>query len=198
MTLAARVKRSKIRIVTAIGPEGSRVEETTKLLARTLGIERISIPEMLQGAAKTAAKQVSEPLAETLTAGRSAPTDLMQFLLNKAIGAYLDTNPTKGSHILLSSFPQNLDQALTFSTCIGEPAVFLSFEGEADQFETAAREEAKKAGTPEATVERRMRRFKEESMPVIAHYNKFSKVSVIRDRGDLKGVLEAVVSCAQL
>uniref|UniRef100_A0A7S4DEB2 Nucleoside diphosphate kinase-like domain-containing protein n=2 Tax=Lotharella globosa TaxID=91324 RepID=A0A7S4DEB2_9EUKA len=197
-TLAARVKCSKVRIIAVLGPEGSRVEETTKQLARKHGVERISIPEMLQGAAKTAAKQVSEPLAEALAAGRSAPTDLMQYLLNNAIGAYLDTNPRKESPILLSSFPQNLDQALTFSACIGEPAVFLSFEGEAEEFESAAREEAKKAGTPEGTVERRLRRFKEEGMPVIAHYKKFSKVCTIRDRGDIEGVLEAVVAHAEL
>ncbi|GAB5362733.1 hypothetical protein AAMO2058_000823400, partial [Amorphochlora amoebiformis] len=192
LTLPASIKRSKVRVVTILGPEGARTEKLARELAEDIGLEHISVPRMLKAASKTAARHIADPIRDSLMAGRASPANPVQFLLNKAIGAFLDSEPSEGSVILLSSFPHTLDQALKFTEDVGEPTLILSLEGDVEQFEAMAASGAEKEGISEQVVKRRALRFKEETRPVIEHYRKFGKVHSIRDRGDMGSVLEAV------
>lgn len=190
MTLPARIKRSKIRVVCAVGPEGSRTEQCARSLSEERDYEHISFPRMMKALSVNSSADVTRTIKDCVNAGRACPTDVSQYHLNKAITAYLDTQPATGSTILISGFPENLDQALSFASNAGEPSVFLSFEGDEEGFLAAANAEAKEANVSEAIVTRRVQRFKDETKPVVEHYKKFSKVKSIKDRGDVAGVLD--------
>eukprot|EP00466_Bigelowiella_natans_P016565 jgi/Bigna1/87358/estExt_fgenesh1_pg.C_190151 len=166
MTLPARIKRSKIRVVCAVGPEGSRTEQCARSLSEERDYEHISFPRMMKALSVNSTADVTRTIKDCVNAGRACPTDVSQYHLNKAITAYLDTQPATGSTILISGFPENLDQALSFASNAGEPSVFLSFEGDEEGFLAAANAEAKEANVSEAIVTRRVQRFKDETKPV--------------------------------
>jgi len=191
LTLKAKIKAKKVRIVSALGPEGSRTEAVAKKICEDMGYEHISFSRMVKAAANKGDMQLSNMMQAALSRGSSCPANAAIIMLSKAIGAYLETAQSKGGTIIVSGFPQNLDQALNFAKEVTEPSFFLVFKEDETQVTAKAKAEAKKTGVSEELMDRMVRRFSEETLPVVRHYSKFQKVKEISDRGELGGVVDS-------
>ncbi len=204
MDLPARVKKAGVRIVFAVGPEGTRTTQVCRAVAQKRDFELIDVPTLLKATAAGGTLQYAGPIKASVNAGRSAPTEVLQYLVEKALVAYLGQSPQPQGEtpvtVLLSGFPQNLDQAIAFAKRVGEPSLVASFEADSKalsaRVEQALKEQKEGSiGSGKTASDRRRMRFKDETLSAVQFYSKFGKVKVVQDSGEVGAAADALNGC---
>jgi len=119
--------------------------------------------------------------------GTLVPDSITLQLLKKTMVQHQDTN-----RFLLDGFPRSLEQAKRFEQEIGEVAFVLYFEASEETVKARIAERAVKApgrvdDNPQ-TVEKRLKIFEEQTMPVVKYYGPIGKVRKVNAEKDMDEV----------
>jgi len=122
-----------------------------------------------------------------MQAGTLVPDTVTMQLLKKTMVKHQDTN-----RFLLDGFPRSLEQAKRFEHEVGELAFVLYFEAEQETMKQRIAERAVKApgrvdDNPK-TVEKRLKIFQEQTLPVIDYYGPIGKVRKVNAEKDMDEV----------
>jgi len=122
-----------------------------------------------------------------MQSGTLVPDTITLQLLKKTMIKHQDTN-----RFLLDGFPRSLEQAKRFEQEIGEVAFVLYFEASHETMKARIAERAVKApgrvdDNPQ-TVEKRLKIFEEQTMPVIKYYGPIGKIRKANAEKDMDEV----------
>lgn len=157
------------RRILFLGPPGAGKGTQAKLLAQALGVPHVSTGEMLRSAV-AADTDLGRRAATIMAAGELVPDDLVIALVEERLA-----EDDAACGYLLDGFPRNVDQARALTDAIGDHAIELALLLEVPEDEIVDRllkraEAEGRADDTEETIRRRLEVYREETEPLVAHY----------------------------
>lgn len=157
------------RRILFLGPPGAGKGTQAKLLAQALGVPHVSTGEMLRSAV-AADTDLGRRAATIMAAGELVPDDLVIALVEERLA-----EDDAACGYLLDGFPRNVDQARALTDAIGDDAIELALLLEVPEDEIVDRllkraEAEGRADDTEETIRRRLEVYREETEPLVAHY----------------------------
>lgn len=157
------------RRILLLGPPGAGKGTQAKLLAQALGVPHVSTGEMLRSAV-AADTDLGRRAATIMAAGELVPDDLVIALVEERLA-----EDDAACGYLLDGFPRNVDQARALTDAIGEDAIELALLLEVPEDEIVDRLLKRaaaegRADDTEETIRRRLEVYREETEPLVAHY----------------------------
>lgn len=156
-----------------LGPPGAGKGTQAKILARSLQIPHISTGEILRDAISQQSS-LGQKAQEYVDRGELVPDELMLDLIRKRL-----SQPDARNGWILDGFPRNVEQASFLEPLLKEldQTNFLVINLEVPDSVLIARLLARgRKDDTEATISRRLEVYREQTAPLIEHYQSLGKL----------------------
>lgn len=137
-------------------------------------------------AERDAGAQHSDMIAAMIRNGEFVPKELTVALLQQTI----EENPNKRGY-LIDGFPRALDQAAYFEDQVAECRFMLFIDCPENVMEKRLLSRGKTSGRVDdnlETIRKRIRKFKDDTLPLIQHYKELGKVRTVSGTGSVDEV----------
>lgn len=178
---------SSYKIVFVLGGPGSGKGTQSGKLVDEFGVVHLSAGDLLRAHMKSGSKE-GNMVAEMIKNGQIVPSHVTVSLLMDAM------KKSGNDKFLIDGFPRNDENRSAFEEQTGiSPTFILFFEcsEEVMQSRLLARQEGRTDDNID-TIKKRFKVFKEQSMPVINHYEKQGKVARIHAENSPEDVYQEV------
>jgi len=161
----------------------------------------IQAGDLLRAEQNREGSEYGELIRTTIREGKIVPSHVTLKLLENAIGEALNkrnSEQEKGwendqGRFLVDGFPRNMVQAKLFDDEICLSTLVIFYDTTEDILTDRLIERGKTSGREDDNIEsirKRLRTYKEETMPVIKHYQSQNKVAEIDSSGSIDKVYE--------
>ncbi|ODO09538.1 hypothetical protein I350_03141 [Cryptococcus amylolentus CBS 6273] len=172
---------SQVTVVFVLGGPGAGKGTQCGKLVDDYGFKHLSAGDLLREEQSREGSELAEKIHEWMNEGKVVPVEVIMTLLKKAMKSSLSSPPslpgwssTQG-RFLIDGFPRKMDQATEFDADICEAQVVLFFETEekilVQRLKGRGREDDN-----EESIKKRLRTYKETSLPVVDYYQEKNKV----------------------
>jgi len=157
------------RRILFLGPPGAGKGTQASMLARALGVPHVSTGDMLR-AAVAADTELGRRAAAIMARGDLVPDELVVSLVRERLD-----EPDAVCGYLLDGFPRNVAQAEALDEAVGDDAIEVVILLEVPEGELVARllrraAEQGRVDDNEETIRNRLRVYRRETEPLVAHY----------------------------
>jgi len=190
---------SKVTVLFVLGGPGAGKGTQCANLVKDFGFCHLSAGDLLRAEQNREGSQYGEMIRTYIREGQIVPMEVTVKLLENAMRAALEEKREgegwqngKG-RFLVDGFPRKMDQAIKFDETVCLSSLVLFFSTTEEEMLKRLLERAKTSGREddnEESIRKRFRVYKEQTMPVIEHYNKEHKVSTIDATASIEEVHE--------
>ncbi|KZT03435.1 UMP-CMP kinase [Laetiporus sulphureus 93-53] len=191
--------KSKITVVFVLGGPGAGKGTQCANLVQDFGFCHLSAGDLLRAEQNRAGSEYGEMIRNCIKEGQIVPMEVTIKLLENAMRAALaEERAGEGwaegrGRFLIDGFPRKMDQALKFDEEVCESSLVMFFTTTEDEMLKRLLERAKTSGREddnEESIRKRFRVYKEQTMPVVEHYNEQHKVVTIDASASIEEVHE--------
>jgi len=193
---------SKVTVIFVLGGPGAGKGTQCSKLVKEYSFCHLSAGDLLRAEQTREGSEYGELIRTTIREGKIVPSHVTLGLLKNAIGEALKkkhSGEEKGweddhGRFLIDGFPRNMVQAELFDNEICLSTLVIFYDTTEDILTDRLIERGKTSGREDDNIEsirKRLRTYKEETMPVIKHYQSQSKVAEIDSSGSIDKVYEA-------
>lgn len=190
---------SKVTVVFVLGGPGAGKGTQCANLVKDFGFCHLSAGDLLRAEQNREGSQYGEMIRTYIKEGNIVPMEVTIKLLENAMRAALE-EPRAGEgwgagrgRFLVDGFPRKMDQAVKFDEDVCTSSMVLYFDTTEEEMTKRLLERGKTSGREDDNLESIKKRFvtyKEQTKPVIEHYEKMNKVATINSSASIEEVHE--------
>jgi UMP-CMP kinase len=182
-----KFEKEKVTVIFVLGGPGAGKGTQCSLLVEKYNFVHLSAGDLLRAEQDRPDSQFGGLIRTYIREGQIVPMEVTIKLLEKAMDAVLESKSGEGwgdgkGRFLIDGFPRKMDQALKFEEDVCTSSLVLFFTTDEETMLKRLLERGKTSGRDDDNMESIRKRFvtyKETTMPVIEHYEKFGKVAQI-------------------
>lgn len=186
-TKRPKFDKEKVTVIFVLGGPGAGKGTQCSLLVEKYNFSHLSAGDLLRAEQDRPDSQFGDLIRTNIREGKIVPMEVTIKLLENAMDAALESKSGKGwgdgkGRFLIDGFPRKMDQALKFEEDVCASSLVLFFTTDEETMLKRLLERAKTSGRDDDNIESIKKRFvtyKETTMPVIEHYEKFDKVAQV-------------------
>ncbi|KAJ3761854.1 UMP-CMP kinase [Lentinula raphanica] len=176
---------SKVTVIFVLGGPGAGKGTQCARLVEDFGFCHLSAGDLLRAEQHREGSKYGELIQTCIKEGTIVPMEVTVNLLKNAMSAALaeqragDGWADGRGRFLIDGFPRQMDQAEMFERDVGKASAVLFFSTTQEVMLERLLERGKTSGREDDNVEsikKRFNTYKEQTMPVIEHYQKLGKV----------------------
>lgn len=191
---------SKVAVIFVLGGPGAGKGTQCANLVQDYGFCHLSAGDLLRAEQNREGSEYGAMIRNYIREGQIVPMEVTIKLLENAMRAVLASAPAAADgwadgrgRFLIDGFPRKMDQAVKFDDEVCRSSLVLFFTTTEEEMLKRLLERGKTSGREddnEESIKKRFRVYKEQTMPVIAHYSKQSKVATIDATATIEEVHE--------
>ncbi|TCD62609.1 UMP-CMP kinase [Steccherinum ochraceum] len=190
---------SKITVLFVLGGPGAGKGTQCANLVKDFGFCHLSAGDLLRAEQNRPGSTYGDMIRTYIKEGQIVPMEVTIKLLENAMKDTLaEGREGEGwadgrGRFLIDGFPRKMDQAIMFDEQVCQSSTVLFFTTTEDEMLKRLIERGKTSGREddnEESIRKRFRVYKEQTMPVIEHYNKLGKVAEIDSSATIEEVHE--------
>ncbi|KAH8102827.1 UMP-CMP kinase [Cristinia sonorae] len=179
---------NKITVLFVLGGPGAGKGTQCANLVKDFGFCHLSAGDLLRAEQNRPGSTYGEMIRTYIKEGQIVPMEVTVKLLENAMkDALAEGREGEGwadgrGRFLIDGFPRKMDQAVMFDEQVCPSSMVLFFTTTEDEMLKRLLERGKTSGREddnEESIKKRFHVYKEQTMPVIEHYNKLHKVAEI-------------------
>ncbi|KAF5391760.1 hypothetical protein D9757_001627 [Collybiopsis confluens] len=176
---------SKVTVIFVLGGPGAGKGTQCARLVQDFGFCHLSAGDLLRAEQHREGSEYGQLIQTCIKEGTIVPMEVTVKLLENAMSAALsETRSGEGwiggkGRFLIDGFPRKMDQAEKFEHDVGEASAVLFFSTTQEVMLERLLERGKTSGREddnEESIKKRFNTYKEQTMPVIEHYERLGKV----------------------
>ncbi|KAJ8078496.1 bifunctional uridylate/adenylate kinase [Marasmius tenuissimus] len=196
----------KVTVIFVLGGPGAGKGTQCARLVQDFGFCHLSAGDLLRAEQNREGSQFGQLIQTCIKEGTIVPMEVTVKLLENAMKAAIDEKRTGDGwtegrgRFLIDGFPRKMDQAEMFEQEVCPASMVLFFTTTEAVMLERLLERGKTSGREDDNVESIKKRFvtyKEQTMPVIEHYEKIGKVAEIDSSVTIEKVHEKAKAAAQ-
>ncbi|RIB01783.1 adenylate kinase-domain-containing protein [Gigaspora rosea] len=175
MSEIVRAPEGTIVIFVLGGPGSGKGTQCNKIV-EDFGFVHLSAGDLLREEQRNPNSKDGDLINSYIKDGQIVPMEITVKLLSKKM------RESKSNVFLIDGFPRKLDQAEYFGKNVVEPCLILFLDCDKEVMKQRLLKRGETSGRIDdniETIEKRFKVFKEESLPVVEHYEKEEKVRKI-------------------
>ncbi|CAL1703832.1 unnamed protein product [Somion occarium] len=182
---------SKVPVIFVLGGPGAGKGTQCANLVEDFDFCHLSAGDLLRAEQNRPGSAYGDLIRTYIKEGQIVPMEITVKLLENAMRAALEEGRTgEGWQVghgrfLIDGFPRKMDQAIMFDDAVCKSSLVLFFTTTEEEMLKRLLKRAETSGREddnEASIKKRFRVYKEETMPVIEYYSKQGKVATVRDK----------------
>ncbi|KAF5373093.1 hypothetical protein D9758_001759 [Tetrapyrgos nigripes] len=178
---------SQVTVFFVLGGPGAGKGTQCARLVQDFDFVHLSAGDLLRAEQVREGSQYGEMIRTCIREGTIVPSEVTVGLLKNAMAAAIAEKAGAGwadgkGRFLVDGFPRKMDQAEMFEEQVCPASMVLFFDTTEEVMLARLLERGKTSGREDDNVEsikKRFRTYKEQTMPVIEHYEKANKVAQI-------------------
>ncbi|VDB88621.1 unnamed protein product [Peniophora sp. CBMAI 1063] len=199
-TEAPKFKREDVTVVFVLGGPGAGKGTQCAFLVQDFGFCHLSAGDLLRAEQDRAGSEYGELIKNCIREGSIVPMEVTVALLSNAMTDALSSRSgTSGwengkGRFLIDGFPRKMDQAEKFEQSVCESSLTLFYETTEEVMQQRLLKRGETSGRADDNIESIKKRFityRDQTMPVIEHYEKIGKVAKIDSSVTVDEVHEA-------
>jgi len=187
---------TKITVIFVLGGPGAGKGTQCARLVEDFNFCHLSAGDLLRLEQDRQGSQYGDLIRTCIREGNIVPMEVTVKLLENAMQEALDTKSGKGwedgkGRFLVDGFPRKMDQADKFEEEVCQSSLVLFFTTTEETMLKRLLERGKTSGREDDNVEsikKRFHTYKDQTMPVIEHYNRHGKVAEIDSTASVEDV----------
>jgi len=197
---------SKVTVIFVLGGPGAGKGTQCANLVQDFGFCHLSAGDLLRAEQNREGSEYGEMIRNYIKEGQIVPMEVTIKLLENAMRATVEEKregegwvDEKG-RFLIDGFPRKMDQAIKFDEEVCQSSLVLFFTTTEEEMLKRLLERGKTSGREddnEESIKKRFRVYREQTMPVIEHYNKQHKVATIDATATIEEVHEKAKSVVE-
>jgi len=193
---------SKVTVIFVLGGPGAGKGTQCSKLVKDYNFCHLSAGDLLRAEQTREGSEYGELIRTIIREGKIVPSHVTLKLLENAMGEALkkrNSEKEKGweneeGRFLIDGFPRNMEQAKLFDDEICLSTLVIFYDTTEEILIDRLLERGKTSGREDDNIEsikKRLRTYKEDTMPVIKHYQMQNKVAEIDSSGSIDKVYES-------
>ncbi|KAK7464269.1 bifunctional uridylate/adenylate kinase [Stygiomarasmius scandens] len=187
----------KVNVVFVLGGPGAGKGTQCKRLVEDFGFCHLSAGDLLRAEQNREGSEFGQLIQNCIKEGSLVPVEVTVNLLKNAMAAALkekregDGWKDGKGRFLVDGFPRQMDQAEMFEKEVCKPSLVLFFTTTEEVMLARLLERGKTSGREddnEESIKKRFHTYKEQTMPVIEHYEKEGKVATVDSSASVEEV----------
>ncbi|KAK7447056.1 bifunctional uridylate/adenylate kinase [Stygiomarasmius scandens] len=188
---------AKVTVFFVLGGPGAGKGTQCARLVEDFGFCHLSAGDLLRWEQNREGSQYGDLIRTCIREGTIVPMEVTVNLLKNAMSAAIAENRQGDGwadgrgRFLIDGFPRKMDQAEMFEVEVCPASLVLFFDTTEEVMLARLLERGKTSGREDDNVEsikKRFRTYKDQTMPVIEHYEKFGKVAQIDSTASIEEV----------
>lgn len=187
------VVASKAKIYFVMGGPGSGKGTQCEKMIEKYGFAHLSTGDLLRDEVKSGS-EFGKKLNDIMVKGDLVPIETVLDLLKLAMVKKVAAGGTKG--FLIDGYPREVSQANMFEAEVAPCDLVIYFEVSDETLTKRLLKRGESSGRADdnlETIKKRLKTFKDQTVPVVEHYKQKNRAVVIKAEGSIDEIFEQVV-----